>query len=172
MNPPDSLHALREAARQAPNDPSILSRLASEYHCAGQMIPALQTYDRLIELGAATAEIWCSTGNALAEIGEYAQAIGAYEHSLQSGDAQRNSRMTSEASHNLARALYKLGDGDRAAEQMHRLIHQHDLLDTWIGLATILPGCPHRGPGFPSRNAFRGPKNDRYYKRPACERRT
>lgn len=130
------LDALEQALHASPDDVGLLTRLAEAYCRAGRMLPALQTYDRLIDLGAADAAVWRGTGNALTDVGEYAQAIGAYEQALKLDDDD------AEARHNLARVLYRLGDADRAVDHLRQLARQHDRLETWVGLATILPGCP------------------------------
>jgi protein O-GlcNAc transferase len=120
---------------QLPEDLSLLEKLAWDHHQAGRFLPALRIYDRIIDLGGATAETWCATGNALTTLGEYAQAIGAYENSLKI-DAQNP-----EAHHNLARALYRLGEVDRAACCLRIAGTLCDAIDPWLGLATIIPGC-------------------------------
>ena len=53
-------------------DPAMLEEVAAAYHRAGQLLPALKAYDRLIELGRASGTTWCATGNALTDAGEYA----------------------------------------------------------------------------------------------------
>ena len=58
-----------------PDDPAALARLADQYHRQGKLLPALRLYDRLIDLDRADQAIWLATGDALTDIGEYAQAI-------------------------------------------------------------------------------------------------
>jgi len=94
------------------------------------------SYDRLIELGAATDAIWCATGNALSDVAEYVQAIGAYEHSLTLNQGN------SEAHHNLARAQYRLGELSRAVEHLEMAAAQSESIAPWSSLATMIPGCP------------------------------
>jgi protein O-GlcNAc transferase len=113
-----------------------LLREAVEYHQAGQFLAALRAYDRIIDLGGATAETWCATGNALTAVGEYAQAIPAYENSLKIDS--RNP----EVHHNLARALYRLGEVDQAASGLRIAGTLCDVIDPWLGLATAIPGSP------------------------------
>ena len=123
-----------------PTDAAVLEGLAAECRQQGQWLPALRIYDRLIDLGAATAATWCATGNALSELGEYAQAVGAYEQSL------RCQPHNPEAHHDLGRVLYKLGDVDRAADHLEQAAGQCDLVHPWLSLATIIPGCPGASP--------------------------
>ena len=103
---------------------------------AAQYLPALKVYDRLIELDAATAATWCATGNALADLGEYAQAIGAYENSLKQDDA------SPEAHHNLARVLYRLGEVERAVHHLEYAADRCEAIAPWVSLATVIPGSP------------------------------
>jgi tetratricopeptide (TPR) repeat protein len=83
----------------------------------------------LIEWGATTAEIWSATGNVLTDVGEYAQAIAAYENSLQRDDANP------ETHHNLARVLYRLGEVDAAARHMEYALTRGAGIATWLSLA-------------------------------------
>ena len=133
----DAVECLRQAAAQAPDTPEVMERLAEAYEADGQVIPALRTYDRLIEIGAATASIWRATGNALTSVGEYAQAIGAYEQSLELDP------VNPEAHNNLGQVRYRLGEVDRAAEHLEAATAQSDSINPWVSLATIIPGCPH-----------------------------
>ena len=128
--------ALHRAATLSPDDPAILEKLAEACCRSEHYIPALRAYDRIIELGAATAETWCATGNALADVGECAQAVGAFENSI-ALDA-----LHAEAHHNLARVLYRLGDVDRAAGHLQRSIDEADAPQTWQSLATLIPAAP------------------------------
>jgi len=127
---------LGRAAEASPDNAAIFEKLAEACLRGGQYLPALRAYDRVIELGAATAQTWCATGNALADVGEYAQAIGAFENGLDLDGGH------SEAHHNLARVLYRLGDVDRAAKHLEIAIEQTDAPQSWLSLATLIPGAP------------------------------
>ncbi len=127
---------LTAAAALAPDTPAIMERLAEAYHRDGQLLPALKTYDRLIELGAATSAIWCATGNALTEVAEYVQAVGAYEHSLE------QNHTNPEAHHNLARAQYRVGELNRAVGHLEIAAAQSESIAPRLSLATMIPGCP------------------------------
>lgn len=124
------------AAEASPNNPIILEKLAKAYHLSAQYLLALKAYDRLIDLDAATAETWCETGNALKDVGEYAQAIAAYQNSLKQDDSNP------EAHHNLAMVLYRLGDVDRAVGHLELAAEKSNAIASWISLATIIPGAP------------------------------
>ena len=51
-----------------------------------------------------------------------------------------------EAHHNLARALYRLGQVEQAASHLRTAAAQCEAIDPWLSLATILPGCPQASP--------------------------
>ena len=120
-------------------------RLAREYQLAGKYLPALEIYDALIGAGQADATTWRETGNALADVGEYAQAQDAFRHclDLDADDA--------EAHNNRARVLYRLGDLDAAYDHLWRAIALSDSITAWQNLATMIPACPpHRCAGDPT----------------------
>ena len=127
---------LSRAARLSPEEPAIHEKLGEASFRSGQCLPALRAYDRVIELGAATAHTWRATGDALADVGEYAQAVGAFENSVGLNDDD------AEAHHNLARVLYRLGDVDRAAGHLQTSIRLADAPQSWLSLATLIPGAP------------------------------
>jgi predicted O-linked N-acetylglucosamine transferase (SPINDLY family) len=131
-----AIACLRRLAETYPKDAPVLEKLATAYQCDGQYLPALKAYDRIIELGAATDATWRLTGNALTDVGEYAQAIGAYQHSL------RLNATEPETHHNLARVMYRLGDVDRAVSHLEAATAHCTDIDPWLSLATILPGAP------------------------------
>lgn len=132
----EAAHYLSRAADASPNNPAILEKLAKAYYRSAQYLPALKAYDRLIDLDVATAEIWCATGNALKDVGEYGQAIAAYENSLKQDDSNP------EAHHNFAQVLYRLGDVDRAVCHLELAAAKSNAIASWISLATIIPGAP------------------------------
>lgn len=134
--PGDAIPLLERAQPRAADHPDVLRPLALAYHRHRRYLPALQAYDRLIELGAADGAVWCQTGNALTDVGEYAQAIPAYEHSL------RHQPDSAEAHHNLARVHYRLGDLSAAIEHLQRAAALSDSLATWVSWATMIPACP------------------------------
>ncbi len=139
LNCGDSKNAvlfLANADELSPNSPHILEQLAKAHTRNGDYIPALKAYDRIIELNAATAEIWLSTGNALSDVGEYAQAIGAYENSLKLDNDNP------ETHHNLARVLYRMGQTSRAASHLESGLKHGDSIESWQSLATLIPAWP------------------------------
>jgi predicted O-linked N-acetylglucosamine transferase (SPINDLY family) len=136
QQPVEAAAVLLRAREQAPDHPAILEPLAEAYCRNGQLLAGLHVYDRLIELNLATSATWCATGNALVDVGEYAQAIGAYQRSL------ALEPVSPEARHNLARARYRLGEVSAAVDDLERCTAQCDDLQPWLSLATIIPGCP------------------------------
>lgn len=134
--PTEAADCLGQAAQISPDNPAILKKLAAAYYQSEQHLPALRTYDRLIELGSATAGTWRATGDALTDVGEYAQAIGAYEHSIELDDKN------AETHHNLARVVYRLGDVDRAVNHLQIATRHSDAIQSWLSLATLIPGAP------------------------------
>lgn len=135
-NADEAVRLLEQAARRAPRSPEIREDLAEAYRQAGKLLPALKAFDRVIELGRATATTWCRTANALSDAGEYAQAVGAYEHCLEKAPAH------AEAHQNLARALYALGQIDRAVAHLEKCAACSEAIDPYLSLATVIPGCP------------------------------
>ncbi len=131
-----AIYYLEWTVQRRPDDPIVLSNLADACRLEGQFLKALRGYDRVIELGAASAETWYETGNALLAIGEYAQAAAAYRESLSA--AEENS----EAHQNLAVALYRLGEADEAVQQLRIAARDTGRLSAQMGLATIIPGSP------------------------------
>ncbi len=126
---------LQEATDLNPNDLDILRTLAQVLVRIDQYLPALHVFDRLIGSGQATATDYTDTGDALTDVGEYAQAIETYRQSL---DLKPKNPKTL---HNLARVLYRLGRTDEAADHLKQCTEQSDLIDPWLSLATIIPGC-------------------------------
>lgn len=128
--------SLVQRVRSAPDDPAVLEQLAAAYYRDGQILPALETYDRIIGMGAATKTTWSAVGDALADVGEFAQAIVAYETSLRLDDSD------AAAHHNLGRALYKMGRVEEAVHHLRRATERSTSIDPWLGLAMMIPGCP------------------------------
>ncbi len=102
----------------------------------GRNIDALRAYDAIIGFGGGTASIWNKIGNLLLLVCEFAQAIGAFERALEQ-DATNPA-----THHNLATALFTLGDLDRALESLRRAVGLTDQLDPWQGIANLVPNAP------------------------------
>jgi protein O-GlcNAc transferase len=102
----------------------------------GRNIDALRAYDEIIGLGAATSSVWNKTGELLSRIGEFAQAIGAFEHAIEL-DASNSA-----SHHNLARALFTLGEVDLSLASLRQATKFTDQLDPWQGIANLIPNAP------------------------------
>ncbi len=126
---------LQRALADRPEDAALLTELARLYVRQRKMLPALETYDRLIGLGAADAAIWLEAGRALCDVREYAQALDALGHSLRLGP-------TDEARYEMARAAFDLGDVETAAANFEAVAHATDGMQAWSSLAKIIPGVP------------------------------
>ena len=113
-----------------------LRRSARREANQGHPVAALRELDHLIGMGAANADDWLLTGSLLCEIGEFAQALGAFENCLL--DAPQHV----EARYELGRALYKLGDADAAARLIEQVAEETGRQEIWMGLATIAPAVP------------------------------
>ena len=126
---------LREALADSPHDAALLKELARCLVRLRRMLPALQTYNRVIELGAADAAVWLEAGCALSGVREYARALGALEESLRM-------EPTDEARYEKARAAFGLGDVDTAAALFEAVSAATDSIQAWSSLAKIIPGVP------------------------------
>ena len=62
--------------------PANLRTRANQLHRQGDLIGALRVLDHMIEIEVARADDWCLTGELLSDVGELAQAIGAFEQCL------------------------------------------------------------------------------------------
>ena len=113
-----------------------LEALGDKAAAEGRVIDALRAYDEIIGLGAATASIWNKTGELLSLVGEFAQAIGAFERAIEL-EADNSA-----SHHNHARALFALGEADRSLESLRRATQFTDLLDPWQGIANLVPNAP------------------------------
>ena len=121
---------------QDPLEPQQLRRDAQQANRAGQRLDALRSLDQLIGLGFASAADWCLTGRLLSELGEFAQALGAFENCIQLEPQHV------EARYELGRTLYKLGDVERAALLIEQLAEGSEQIEMWMSLATLAPSVP------------------------------
>lgn len=113
-----------------------LERSGDAAAAEGRNIDALRAYDAIIGLGEATAAIWTKTGDLLLLIGEFAQAIGAFENAIEL-DAENAA-----THHNLAKALFSLGDVDRSLASLRQAAKHTNELHPWKGIANLVPNAP------------------------------
>ena len=102
----------------------------------GRNIDALRAYDEIVGLKGATASVWNKIGDLLSLVGEFAQAIGAFERALELDATNAATH------HNLARALFALGDVDRSLGHLRRATILTDELYPWQGIANLVPNSP------------------------------
>ena len=134
-NDDEALQRLSMTLAAEPDSVPLLKDLARCYVRQRKMLPALETYDRVIELGGADAAIWCEAGRALCDVRESAQALEALRHSLRL-------EQTSEAQYETARAAFDLGDAETSAADFEAVALGTDSMQAWSSLAKIIPGVP------------------------------
>ena len=113
-----------------------LRRRARDYAAKGQVIPALEVLNSLIEAGQACVEDWCLGGDLLRSVGEFAQAVTVLEQGLQLDSEHEACRF------NLAAALFQLGDVTSAVHHFEWVAERYNNLHARLNLAMIIPGCP------------------------------
>ncbi len=118
-----------------PDDVASLKELARAHLAARRLVPALETYNRIIELDGADAADWLAVGRTLNDVREYAQALAALDQSLRLASLP-------EARYELARASFALGDLETAKTSFESVAHDTDSLHAWMSLAKVIPGVP------------------------------
>lgn len=113
-----------------------LSGIARAYRMVGRRLDALKALDRVIRTGRATVDTWTTTGEVLGELGEWAQALGAFERAL------RMNPGSAQAQHQFAMAAYKLGEVDVALRHMREAADSNPEVNSLVSLATLIPGAP------------------------------
>ncbi|MDZ4848959.1 MAG: tetratricopeptide repeat protein [Pirellulaceae bacterium] len=108
----------------------------ARYCSEDNLIAALKALDQIIDLDLADENDWCVTGKLLYKVGEYAQALGAFEHCLRLKPDHLNGRFE------YGRTLFELGSTDRAAELFEAVAIETGHAHFWKSLATIAPGVP------------------------------
>ena len=118
------------------NEVRSLEQSGDKAAAEGRNIDALRAYDAIIGLGEANASIWNKTGELLLLIGEFAQAIGAFENAIELDDSNAATH------HNLAKALFTLGNVDRSLESLRQSARHTNELHPWKGIANLVPNAP------------------------------
>ena len=127
----------KRSPRQRPRKPNMaVDAEAKQLIDAGKVMEGLRLLDNAIDRGEDTPTTWRLMGTGLLQVKEYAQAVGALDRalSLRSDDA--------ESRYALAETLFQLGDVPQAAKHFEHVARQHDHLNAWCNLATIIPGDP------------------------------
>ncbi len=128
-----AVETLVRAVELDPDNPLLLQALADAYQQAGSRVSALRQLSRLMDLELATGPVWKQAAQLLAEVGEHAQAVGAYRRYLEIEGQD------GEACHEYARSLHKLGDLTGAVTQLQRSAVHCDSLAPWLSLAILAP---------------------------------
>ncbi len=118
------------------SDSQLLRDQAKSLRQQGKLVPSLMILDRIIDAGDANVDDWRDVGLMMCELGEYAQAVGAFEHAIGLDSDDRESQ------YEIGRARYQLGDSDRSAESIERVARDTDHIAIWQSLASIAPGVP------------------------------
>ena len=134
--PESAAEHFRAALRTDPHDRELLKLLADALRTGGKPLQACQVYEQMIRLGQATGEVWLALGDCLFELCEFAQSLGAFEHSIK---LQPHSP---EAHHNHAPALYRIREVDAAVRELRKADRLGHQIEPILSLATIIPGAP------------------------------
>ncbi|WP_193213610.1 tetratricopeptide repeat protein [Luteolibacter marinus] len=129
------LHFTRAIAAD-PRQAEALLGMARACRLEGRRIDALKALDRIIVTGQASAASWILTGDLLAELREWAQALDAYRHALA---MDRGNPMVH---HQLAAAAYRLGEADLAAGHLKEAAAGNPGSGSLASLASMIPGVP------------------------------
>lgn len=107
---------------------------AEALRASGQWLKALRVWNELLAQGQADLTVWTNVANTLSQVGEYAQALGAYERGLALATNEP------ELLHGMGGALFQLGEANRAADALRRAAELGNRASTWVSLASMLPG--------------------------------
>jgi tetratricopeptide (TPR) repeat protein len=113
---PEAIQLIGAALALDPDDPDILSNLAGSHLTLGEFQPAMEHYQRLVELRPDTARAHYCLGVAQEMLGRLDAALGSYRRAvaLQPDAAEFHC--------GLARDLYKSGDLPAAVESYQRAL--------------------------------------------------
>ncbi len=103
----------------------------------GNRLAALELLDRVICHGRPNLRTWTMAGEALLDLGEYAQALDVSQQALAIDPHD------STAIFLCAAADYQLGNVHQAVGRFRRAAERSDQLNAWCNLATIIPGDPN-----------------------------
>jgi protein O-GlcNAc transferase len=102
----------------------------------GKILDGLRLLDDAVDRGDDTATTWFLMGKGLLKVKEYAQAIGAFEQAIERKPDDPETR------YYLAESLFQMGDVSKAVEHFEDVARNHNHLNAWCNLATIIPGDP------------------------------
>jgi predicted O-linked N-acetylglucosamine transferase (SPINDLY family) len=123
--------------RSSPEAAARLTRRGHAFHCRGQLVEAVNAYSRALAADKDCFDAWFCLGCAHHSLGAFAEAVRCLRRAV----ALRPQHAL--ARHELARALFYLGDIDDALDNFRRAAEDDGLRRralAWI--AVIIPGSP------------------------------
>ena len=135
----EAIPYLEQALALAPRDSELNCVLGDALQDLGQLSQAIRAYQCALSGSPHLARAWYALGCAELAQKEYAPAIASFEKAL-SGEPG-----WLEAEHNLARALFELGQIDDAMAHFRNCAARDDLRNSALAramLALIIPGAP------------------------------
>jgi protein O-GlcNAc transferase len=136
----EAIPYLEQAVELNPQDAELNYILGSAYHDAGQLSQAISAYHTALRSNPHLARAWYSVGCAELTRKEYVAAISYFEKAL----AEAPDWL--EAEHNLARALFELGQTERALTHFRNCAARKELANSAGArgmVALIIPGAPN-----------------------------
>jgi protein O-GlcNAc transferase len=138
----EAIPYLEQALALAPQDSELNCVLGDALQDLGQLSRAIRAYENALSLNPCLARAWYALGCAELAQKEYAPAIASFEKAL-SGEPG-----WLEAEHNLARALFEMGQIDEAMAHFRNCAARDDFRNSALAramLALIIPGAPGTG---------------------------
>ena len=135
----EAVASLQKAIVLRPDDAGLQCDLGDACQTLGQLADARAAYQRSLRLDPKLARAWYSAGCAESSRKEYADAIGCF------GSALELRPDWPEAQHNLALALFKLGQTEQALALFRKAAAGGDPALPEAAIAVIIPGSPSSG---------------------------
>jgi protein O-GlcNAc transferase len=130
----DAVPFLKRALLLTPDDADLHCDLGDALQTLGRLTDAMERYQRSLELNPNLARAWYSAGCAEGSRKDYADAMACFQRALELHPDWP------EAQHNLAQALFKLGQVDEALELFRRAAAGGDPAFPQAAIAVIIPG--------------------------------
>jgi predicted O-linked N-acetylglucosamine transferase (SPINDLY family) len=129
---PEAIANFRQALELQPDDTEILCEIGDLFQEIGQFKGACDVYEKALTIDPELARAWYSRGCAANTRQEYIPAARCFQKAVELQPDWLQAR------HNLARALYEIGDVSEAC----RHFAQCDASESRAMLAVIIPGNP------------------------------
>ncbi len=130
----DAVPFLKRALVLTPEDPELRCDWGDALQTLGRLSDAMAEYQRALEIDPSLARAWYSAGCAEGSRKDYADAVACFRRALEMCPAWP------EAQHNLAQALFKLGQVDEALELFRQSAAGGDPRMPQAAIAVIIPG--------------------------------